>query len=48
MNEEYITLNFCEKCRKGFGSDELKRNLHNELLCLECYASYTEGEKDDS
>jgi len=37
-NKENITLNFCEKCRKKFSFKNLKRTLHNELLCKECFA----------
>ncbi len=36
--DRLMTLNFCEKCRRGYGADNLKRNLYNELLCKECFA----------
>ncbi len=46
MNNRLITLNFCEKCRKEYGSKDLKRNLHNELLCKKCYAKSELNDED--
>lgn len=37
-DDKIMTLNFCEKCRRGYGFKDLKRNLNGELLCLECFA----------
>ena len=42
--DRLMTLNFCEKCRKGYGSDNLKKNLHGELLCKECFVHQEKAE----
>lgn len=44
MEDRLITLNFCEKCRKGYGAEDLKRNLHNELLCKVCFENQEDSE----